>query len=325
MSSRPDAGGPPVLLVSTPKAGHVNQCIAFCEAAGWPHDTVHRVPKAGALPLGLDRIFSALKRKALARELVTSVAASSHVRVVASGASAEHVVRHLRRHFGDRMFAVCVGTPRQRVFDAAICSRHEIAGSVSEGSVPAAKAAWIDGAMVRRPPWSGTPATRHLTVLIGGANRTYDLQASAIATQLSGMAAQLDLRPEDVTLVFSRRTPEALCGTLRGLFPGVRTVGAADRRGFEDALASASHIAVTPDSITMVCEACASGKPVGVFALESHNDDSSAARFVDTFRKEKHISWGRLPEPGEQLVAWNTNDAVAEVLSAYQAWRGSRT
>lgn len=322
MSSRPEADGAPVLLISTPKAGHVNQCIAFCEAAGWPYDTVHRVPKADAMPLGLDQLFSSFKRNALARQLIKPISTAPRLRVVASGASAEHVVRRLRRHFGKRMFAVCVGTPRRRVFDAAICSRHEIAGAVSESSVPAKRIAWIDGAMVRRPAWS-EPATEHLTVLIGGANRTYALPAAAIATQLSGMAAQLDVRPEDVTLVFSRRTPEELSTTLRGLLPGVGIVEASDRKGFDDALARASHLAVTPDSITMVCEACASGKPVGVFALDSHNNDSSAARFIDTFRKAGHISWGRLPERGEQLLPWSTDDAVAAVLSDYAAWRRS--
>lgn len=319
--TQPD--GAPVLLISTPKAGHVNQCIAFCEAANWPHDTVHRVPRADTMPLGIDRIFSAFKRHAFARQLIKRVSGASGIRVVASGASAEHVVRQLRRHFGNRMFAVCVGTPRQSVFDAAICSRHEIAGAVSETSALARHVAWIDGAMVRRPASSEMPATPHLTALIGGANRTYALPAAAIATQLSGMAAQLDVRPEDVTLVFSRRTPETLSTALRGLLPGVRTVGATDRKGFEAALAHASHLAVTPDSITMVCEACASGKPVGVFALESQNDDSSAARFMDTFREARHISWGRLPEPGEYLTPWSTEKAVAEVLGAYQLWRGS--
>lgn len=324
MSSRPDADGSPVLLISTPKAGHVNQCVAFCEAAGWPHGAVHRVPKAEAMPLGLDRLLSSLKRNALARQLIKPVSEAPRLRVVASGASAEHVVRRLRKHFGNRMFAVCVGTPRQPVFDAAICSRHEIAGAVSAKSSLARHVAWIDGAMVRRPAWSETPPTPHLTALIGGANRTYALPASAIATQLSGMAAQLGVGPEDVTLVFSRRTPEDLSKTLHGLFPGVPTVGAADRQGFEAAVARASHLAVTPDSITMVCEACASGKPVGVFALDSQNDDSSAARFMDTFRAARHVSWGRLPEPGEELVTWSTGEAVAEVLRAYAGWRGTK-
>ena len=48
---------PPTLIVSTPKAGHVNQCIALCEAAGWRIDETHRLPKAKEMPLGLHNIL----------------------------------------------------------------------------------------------------------------------------------------------------------------------------------------------------------------------------------------------------------------------------
>jgi mitochondrial fission protein ELM1 len=323
MSSLPERDMTPVVIVTTPKAGHVNQCIAFCEAAGWPANDIHRLPKSAKLPFGLERFISRRRRAALAQRLAEMHGDAPRLRLVASGTAAEPVVAFLRESLGPRLFAVFIGTPRQGtgVFDAAVSSRHEIAGDVSEVIALAGTTAWIDGTLVRRVARGGAPERRHLTVLIGGVNRTFTLPAGLIATQLESMASQLDIGMAAVTLVVSRRTPPDLAAALRAAFPAARHIAATDRAGFEEAYAAASHLAVTPDSITMVCEACASGKPVGVFALESRNDDSSAARFIHAFRNARHIAWGRLPDAGEALVPWNTGEAVARVMAAYQAWR----
>lgn len=319
------AGAPdscPVLIISTPKAGHINQCIAFCETADWPWVDIHRVPKTATLPLGLHNFISARKRAALAGRIARAMRGASHLRVVASGASAEHVVRELRKRWKGELFAVYVGAPRQQVFDAAIASRHEIDGTVVEATALARHTVWIDGVLVRRAAEQAPASATHLTALIGGVNRTYLLPAAEIAAQLNGMMSQLAITPAAVSIVHSRRTPEGLTQALREAFPGALHVAATDRTGFEQAMRRASHIAVTPDSITMVCEACATAKPVGVFALDSHNDDSSAARFIGTFRNAHHISWGRLPAADESLAPWDTGAAVEGVTADYKRWRG---
>jgi mitochondrial fission protein ELM1 len=325
MPSRVEKDAAPVLIVSTPKAGHVNQCVAFCEAAGWTVTAIHRLPKANKLPFGFERFISRRRRMALARQLAMAHGGATRLRLVASGAAAEPVAEALRSSFGARLFAVFVGTPRQRpgLFDAAISSRHEIAGPFTADLELARNTVWIDGTLVRRVSHAGAPEHRHLTVLIGGTNRTFALSHDVIASQIAAMMQQLGLTMADMTLVTSRRTPPALADTLKSGFPASRHVAATDRDGFEKAYAAASHIAVTPDSITMVCEACASGKPVGVIALESHNDDSSAARFIDSFRKGRQITWGRLPEPADALVPWDTGAAVAQVTASYEAWLAS--
>lgn len=316
---------PPTLIISTPKAGHVNQCIAFCEAAGWRVDETHRLPKAKELPLGLHRFLSRAQRQRLGRDIARRYREEPRLRVVASGASSEPVVRLLRRHFGKRLFAVFVGTPRlhEPLFDAAISSRHEIETGEREGETAAARTFWIDGCLVRRVGAAAPPDALHLTVLVGGANRTYALEPTPLTDQLRGMVEMLALGPSDVSLVFSRRTPQALAEALTAAFPGVSLVPASDRSGFERAYARASHLAVTPDSITMVCEACASGRPVGVFSLPSGNDESSAARFITAFRKAGHIAWGRLPAAGESLSPWNPETAARAVDEMSRAWLGA--
>ena len=315
---------PPTLIISTPKAGHVNQCIALCDAAGWRVDETHRLPKAKDLPLGLQRLVSRAQRLKLGRDIARRFHDAPRLRVVASGASSERVVLLLRKAFGDRLFAVFVGTPRldEPLFDAAISSRHEIETGAQEGETAAARTFWIDGCLVRRVAAAAPPDAVHLTVLVGGANRTYELAPAPLADQLRGMMQALALGPSSVSLVFSRRTPQALANALAAAFPGVSLIPASDRTGFERAYAQASHLAVTPDSITMVCEACASGRPVGVFSLPSGNDASSAARFITAFRHAGYIAWGRLPKPDESLSPWNPEKAARAVEDLCSAWLG---
>ncbi len=97
-----------------------------------------------------------------------------------------------------------------------------------------------------------------------------------------------------------------------------------DRAGFETAMANASEIIVTPDSITMVCEAYATRRPVTVFDLECTNENSSTARFITEFVTKGRITSLRKASTSVADKSWDEEikqamDAITLSKSQWQS------
>jgi uncharacterized protein len=109
-----------------------------------------------------------------------------------------------------------------------------------------------------------------VTVLIGGASKTHALseeRAGILGQQIK--AAIRGIRGT-LLLTFSRRTPEAARIALKSALkdmPGIIYDGEGDNPYFAF-LAAADHILVTEDSVNMVTEAAATGKPIYILGLD---------------------------------------------------------
>lgn len=88
------------------------------------------------------------------------------------------------------------------------------------------------------------------------------------------------------------------------------------------AMAAASEYFVTPDSITMICEACASNRPVKVFDLECYNSETSTARFVGEFIRDQQIEKFGTPENGGAMIPResHTEQISSKVAEKYNEW-----
>jgi mitochondrial fission protein ELM1 len=108
-----------------------------------------------------------------------------------------------------------------------------------------------------------------VAVLIGGANGVYSFgaeDARALAAELARQASHLG---GSILVTPSRRTGEQNIAILRGALartPGYFWDGTGDNPYF-GILGSADVILVTSDSVNMVTEACASGRPVYIYDL----------------------------------------------------------
>jgi mitochondrial fission protein ELM1 len=273
------------LIVSVAKTGHVNQCHAFCEAAGWTPDAVELIPSPARMTGPLDRLVLNARKRIAIRRAAPRTRSPGRLRIVASGGAAEPVVAAYRALFGTDVFAVFSGRPRWRdeIFDVALVGRHAFEGDdpPDAAAFPAARTTVLRlGVMTRRiqgPRDADAPAG--LVALIGGLNKAFKIDPARIASQLAALSERRANQP--LTIAFSRRTMRTVESRLRAAFAGRAVfVDRSDRAGFEAAMAGADGYAVTPDSLTMTCEACATGRPVTLFDLECFDPSSSTARFA---------------------------------------------
>lgn len=174
-----------------------------------------------------------------------------------------------------RTFAVQVLDPRidPTHWDVIVCPAHDRLEGPNVlsmlGSIHDFDPQVLGAEAQHRPDLLALP--RPLTaVLVGGPTRAQRLDrayVAALARQLEGWRDGGSL-----AVIASRRTPPDLHDALRALVggrPGLAWFGPSDGvNPYPAVLGAADRIVVTPDSVNMGSEACASGKPVHVFAAK---------------------------------------------------------
>jgi uncharacterized protein len=182
-----------------------------------------------------------------------------------------------KRASGGAILTVHVQDPRRDAdaFDFVVAMDHDaIAPSarvmkvatalhdLTPAKLEAAAAAWRD----RLAPL-GRPLTG---VAIGGALRGRAFTTEDGARLIAGLKRVKDGTGGAMAITPSRRTPEAVIGQLNAAFGGDPRVFLWDLTGdnpYRAILASADRLVVTSDSVSMVSEALASGRPVEVLDL----------------------------------------------------------
>ena len=241
------------------------------------------------------------------------------IRIVASGTSSEAATATYRELYGPDLYAVSIGSPRSRdqIFDLAIASNHALV----PGTVPTATyytgaktTVWMPGVFVRPLP-RNTASVRAgaVTALIGGTNKAFEFSSDILLSQLLPIAN--DASTTGMDIVFSRRTPHDLEKALRTspLGGAVRFVSRNDRDGFLRAVEGAAKFVVTPDSITMICESYATGKPVSVLRLPCFDEETSTFRFFSEVQSFP-------PERGGELLREASEDVIVKAARDFQMW-----
>jgi mitochondrial fission protein ELM1 len=196
---------------------------------------------------------------------------------IGCGRRAALVTRALREWSAGCTFTVQILDPRidTRAFDIVIAPQHDrIDGANvirSIGAMNPVDPRWLAAAHTRFARFAALPSPR-TAVLIGATNRAQRLDERYFDALLERLAAQQAAEGGSFLVSVSRRTPEDVVLKLRAAFtafPGEFFDG--DRGGenpYAGFLAWADRIVVTPDSVNMISEACATGKPVYTFAPE---------------------------------------------------------
>jgi mitochondrial fission protein ELM1 len=287
--------GVPVLVVSVDKAGHVNQCLAVCGIMGWDVQRIVRITRSDGRDSWLQRHKgNFLKRLCLVWHQFTRVRAAQII-IVASGSSPSPLVRHYRMIYGDRLFAIFIGNPRPNdsVFDIAIRPNHSIEHRTDALPPPTRgvrSALFISGVPVRKLSRIDSLGADTVVALVGGKNRAFDIDATLFARQLSDHLTKTSAAK--VAVIFSRRTPPAVEQVLRAQLKtrNITFIDRNDRAGFLQACGDAREFIVTPDSTSMICEACMTGKPVRLFDLPCFDSNTNTARFVEEVRRLNVVS-----------------------------------
>ncbi len=163
----------------------------------------------------------------------------------------------------------------------------------------------------------------YISVLLGGANSAFRFSEREMWDLAKGLVSVLRETHGSVLVTPSRRTGEAQLAILKRSLAGLPAFiwdGSGDNPYF-GMLAVADWIVVSSDSVNMVSEAVASGKPVQVFLLPGGS--AKFALFHGTLRARGVTSVfpGPLPAPVPGIEA-DMQRAVQRVREVYHSVRG---
>ena len=210
--------------------------------------------------------------------------------LIASGRLAVAPAIAVRRASGGRTFCVQLQDPTVNAakFDLVATPRHDRltgANVISTlGAMHRITAARLAAEARRAPPCLAALPRPLVSVLLGGDNRAYRFTPAAAQALGHGLACLARNEGAGLAVTPSRRTGahvvEAIRRALDGL-PAVIWDGTGDNPYF-GFLAHADALVVTGDSVNMVSEAAATGKPV--FVVELEGGSRKFSRFHATMR-----------------------------------------
>jgi uncharacterized protein len=198
--------------------------------------------------------------------------------VIACGRNAAVPALMIKRASGGRTFLAQIQDPRVRrsEFDLVVAPEHDrLRGPrviVTRGAVHRVTAARLEAERRRFPGLAALPRPI-IAVLIGGTNKAYRLTFQRLTDIADALAALLSQNDGSLLLTPSRRTGERGIMLLRarlGDFPGAIWDGSGDNPYFAY-LSLADALLVTADSVSMISEAAATGKPVHILELDGGN------------------------------------------------------
>ena len=190
---------------------------------------------------------------------------------IGCGRHAALLTRWLHRANAGRTFTIQILDPRidPAHFDLVIAPRHdELSGAnviQTLGALNAIDDDWLAAGLARFPNLAQLPQPR-TTLLLGGPRRGLAMDSTWFADLLARVNALVARDGGSLLIASSRRTPAAWRArareTLRANCRHVWNGPADGDNPYQGYLAAADRLIVTPDSVNMLSEACATGVPV---------------------------------------------------------------
>lgn len=281
---RNNAKVPTVWAVHDGKIGMINQVTGLAEAVGWPivqKELRIRAPWRYLPPRFWLRPFAAIVPGG------GDFGPPWPDLLIACGRNTVALARGAKRASGGRLCWVQVQDPRfaRDEADLLVVPRHDPAAGENVfptlGAVHRVTPARLEeGARRFGPLFAGLPRPL-VSVLIGGSNRVYRLtpeRLASLADELSGLATQ----GFGLAVTLSRRTAAEGGDVLRRRLAGLPAIiwdGTGDNPYF-GMLGLADAIIATADSVSMVSEAAATGKPVHIVELDGGSRKFAAFHHV---------------------------------------------
>ena len=204
--------------------------------------------------------------------------------VISCGRQSISSALYLRKKFGKRVFNVHIQDPTidPANFDLVVAPKHDGATGPnvyqSMGALHHVTRERLDDTAIKvvaHSPWNTDKQIA--TVLVGGPNKYYPFSDNDVNCFIRKLDQVVEDKDVMLAITTSRRTPPRVAARLKKQFDENHFVwtGEGDNPYFAS-LAMASHIIVTGDSVSMITEASATGKPV---LVEHLNEKRPAKRF----------------------------------------------
>ena len=282
---------PKIWILSRGRKGDLDQMLALAKATGWPYEIKTLRFASPEIPV-MSKLLLKEKISPPWPDLVLCAEASPSV-----------IARAIKR-LSPATRIVCLGRPAgaPENFDLVLTTaqyRIPTATNVVELSMPLAEVA---------PAAAATP-DGPIALVVGGPAFPDLLDAAAAERLATDALAQAARQGKSLDVVTSPRTPAAAISVLEGRItaPNRLSVFGRGENRYKAALADASEIIVTSDSVSMVADALAAGKPVSVYRLPQALN-----------AKWKLGSWlyrnaVEMPQPLMRPVRWLFDSGVIEV------------
>lgn len=264
-------------VLSDGKPGMRNQCVGLAEALG-----VDFVVKTIRPRLPWRMLPPQLWLSPLSAQDVDGDALSPPwpKLLIATGRQTVAVALAIKRASAGRTFIVQIQNPAFALsrFDLVVAPRHdEISGAnviVTEGALHRVTDERLAREAARFGPLLADLPRPLVAVLVGGSNRQYRFTREAAERLADGLQSLVRRHGAGLAITTSRRTGEENELLLRDALSADNAYfwdGGGDNPYF-GFLGLCDAIVVTSDSVSMVSEACATGKPVHVFDLEGGSE-----------------------------------------------------
>lgn len=266
-------------VLTEDKAGMRSQCLGLAEALGLQPVERTWAPRAPWKFLPPALWWCALRSGGAGSD---TLAAPWPDVLIATGRPTVAVARAIRRAGAGKTFTVQIQNPGIALhhFDLVIAPQHDNLRGANvfntRGALHRVTATRLADAAAQWAPRVAHLPQLRAAVLLGGSNRRYRF-TTAIAAQLAQQLAMLARNGVGLMITPSRRTDPGVVATLRAALrdlPAIIWDGSGENPYF-GYLGLADHVIVTADSVNMVSEACATGKPVHVVELAG-----GSAKFV---------------------------------------------
>jgi mitochondrial fission protein ELM1 len=281
----PNGLSPVAWVLHDGKAGMASQALGLAEATGFPF-----IEKR--LGIHFPWVYLPPQLWLLPFRAAGDTGASLHPPwpdlVIACGRNTAMLALAIRRASGGHTVAAQIQNPKigRTEFDLMVVPEHDrLRGPrvmVTRGAIHRVTKERLAAERNRFPALAEMPRPI-LSVLIGGSNRAYRLTLRRV-DEIAGALASILRGGGSVLVTPSRRTAAAGLGLLRERLEGLSTE-IWDGRGenpYFAYLALADAVLVTADSVSMISEAAATGKPVHILELDGGNH--KFARFHEAMR-----------------------------------------
>ena len=267
---------PVVWLLTDNKPGHRNQLkglgnrlrVLAGASTYWINASAIKVPLWRSLLASAPRMDASLPNPDL---------------IIAAGSATHRLLLALRKLCGTRTLIIMKPAFPLALVSGALIPAHD---RIQSGR----KVLLTEGVLNTITPLARITEKREALLLIGGPSPHFDWDDDVILGQISHLiGCYPDWR---WTISTSRRTPETLQARLDDM-AGLRVTVVHPQQTHEDWLShqlSASRaVWVTPDSMSMVCEAATSGVPTGLFELPARSG-SRVAEGVERLVQDGYVA-----------------------------------
>lgn len=281
-------------VISDGAAGNERQALALASAMQAPARVLRlplRAPWSWLAPRTLPG-----GRLALAARDRAAFSAPWPGLAIGCGRNAALLTRLLRALSGGACYTVQVLDPRidPRHWDAVVAPRHDLLQGPNVlsplGSLNPVDDGWLASGREAFPEFTNLPRPR-VALLVGGPRRGIEFDAGLLQRLITTTRASA--QGGSVLATVSRRTPPEFAASLRAALadlPGMFWSGHG-ANPYPGLLGWADRIVVTPDSVNMLSEACATGVTVHTVGVSALPD--KLARFHVSLRER-----GLLTDPG---------------------------